>query len=90
MGFIEDYAVSIVLLIGVGVMTWMVWPGIIQGTPRYSKHRTIFMLGLVMLTMGTLLIPADILAGQGSGLSLITALMGILWIIIGLVNRDKW
>ena len=80
---------AVLVLIGVALVL-VVWRGRRDGTPKEPNYRVFFAMGLVMLPAGVALMIAYSSSGTPFVVGLPIFAMGLVYLVIGLANRDKW
>jgi hypothetical protein len=74
-----------ILLVLIGVAVILVMVRRREGDQVEPNYRALFVMGLLLVAAGVaLMISVELMVG------LMLVPMGVLWIVVGAVNRDKW
>ncbi len=83
-------AIVAVLIVSGILVVWMAWKRKKEGKQEEPNYRVFFIVGMFMTPVGIIVITASFLADISFFIGLPFFSIGVVYIAIGLGNRDKW
>ena len=81
--------VAILVVLGI-ILVAVVWKRRKEGKPEEPDYRAFFKMGITWLSVGVVIMVISLLLDIPFVVGLPLSIMGVVYLIIGLSNRDKW
>ncbi len=81
--------VAVLIVLGI-LAAWMAWKGKKEGKQEEPNYRVFFIMGMFMTPVGIIGIAASFLADISFFIGFPFFSIGVVYIAIGLGNRNKW